>query len=364
MLVLLPTLRWHHHLCCAGIFGASLLLLQWRPHCSCCAGVVSVVALALSPSLLWRHCPCCSSVVAIVVIVLLPLSCRPLCNCCAGVVTIVAMAPSTLLHLHCCRCCNGAFAVVALRCHPNCTGVAVVVMVLLTLLCWHLYHNCTGIAAVVVLVSLSSLRWHLPPCRNDIVTLVALTSLPSLCWCCCWRWDGAINVVALASLQLLRKHHCCCCNSVVAVVARCCHPSCARIFAIVVLALLLSLQWHCQMTPSLVERYCSLPIICDNLQWWMIQIFDVFGAHHNNLSSMKKCADAKILSIKDKGDSSSCNQAYDKHVDVAKSNKHHIQCLLTLLRSMKNRHSNLVDQSDLIHCGFASIWYSGCNPGV
>ena len=73
-------------------------------------------------------------------------------------------------------------------------------------------------------------------------------------------------------------------------------------------------------------------------------------------------ADAKILIIKEEGDSSSYNQAFDKH--VAKSNKHHMQCSLTLLRSMKKRNSNLVDQWDLIHCGLASIWYSDGNPGV
>jgi hypothetical protein len=61
------------------------------------------------------------------------------------------------------------------------------------------------------------------------------------------------------------------------------------------------------MTPSLVEGYHSLPVICDNPQWWMIEIFDGFGAHLNNLSSMKKRADAQILSIKEEGDSSSYN---------------------------------------------------------
>jgi hypothetical protein len=28
-----------------------------------------------------------------------------------------------------------------------------------------------------------------------------------------------------------------------------------------------------EMTPSLVEGYRSLPVICDNPQWWMIEIF-------------------------------------------------------------------------------------------
>jgi hypothetical protein len=117
-----------------------------------------------------------------------------------------------------------------------------------------------------------------------------------------------------------------------------------------------------EMTPSLVDGYQSLPVICDNPQWWMIEIFDGFGVHLNNLSLMKKRADAKILSIKEEGDSSSYNQAYDKH--VAKSDKHPMRHSLTFLWSMKNRNSNLVDQWDLIHCGLASIQYSDRNRGV
>jgi hypothetical protein len=63
-----------------------------------------------------------------------------------------------------------------------------------------------------------------------------------------------------------------------------------------------------EMTPYLVEGYRRFSVICDNLQWWMIEIFDRFGAHLNNLSLMNQRADAKILSIKEEGDSSSYNQ--------------------------------------------------------
>ncbi len=59
-----------------------------------------------------------------------------------------------------------------------------------------------------------------------------------------------------------------------------------------------------EMTPSLVEGYRSLPVICDNPQWWMIEIFSGYWMHLNNLSSMNQHADAKILSIKEEGDSS------------------------------------------------------------
>ena len=89
------------------------------------------------------------------------------------------------------------------------------------------------------------------------------------------------------------------------------------------------------MTPSLVKGYWDLPVVRDNPQWWMIEIFDGFGAHLTNLNSLKQRAEAKILSIKEEGDLSLYNQAYDKH--VAKSDKHHQMRSLTFMRSMKKK---------------------------
>ena len=96
------------------------------------------------------------------------------------------------------------------------------------------------------------------------------------------------------------------------------------------------------MAPSIVKGYRALPVVKDNPQWWMIEIFDGFGAHLTNLNALKQRADAKILSIKEEGDSSSYNQAYNKH--VAKSDKHHQRRSLTFMCGMKKRNSNLIDQ--------------------
>ena len=109
------------------------------------------------------------------------------------------------------------------------------------------------------------------------------------------------------------------------------------------------------MAPSIVKGYRALPVVKDNPQWWMIEIFDGFGAHLTNLNALKQRAEAKILSIKEEGDSSSYNQAYDKH--VAKS-------ALTFMRGMKKRNSNLIDQCDHIHCGVAALRYTHHNPEV
>jgi hypothetical protein len=103
----LPTLRWHCHPCHAGIFGVSSSLLQWCPLCPRCAGIVVVVALALSPSLHWCHCPCCADLVAVVALVLMTSlrwyhHCWHLCHCCAGIFAIVALASVMLLHWHLC----------------------------------------------------------------------------------------------------------------------------------------------------------------------------------------------------------------------------------------------------------------------
>jgi hypothetical protein len=103
-------------------------------------------------------------------------------------------------------------------------------------------------------------------------------------------------------------------------------------------------------------------VVKDNPQWWMIKIFDGFGAHLTNLNVLEQHAEAKILSIKEVGDLSSYNQAYNKH--VAKSDKLHQWCLLTFMHGVKNRNSNLIDRWDLIHCGVAAVQYTHCNPKV
>jgi hypothetical protein len=117
-----------------------------------------------------------------------------------------------------------------------------------------------------------------------------------------------------------------------------------------------------EMTPSIVKGYRNLPVVKDNPQWWMNKIFDGFGAHLTNLNALKQHAEAKILSIKEERDSSSYNQAYNKH--VAKSDKLHQRHSLTFMRGAKNRNSNLIDQLDLIHCRVAAVRYTHCNPEV
>jgi len=61
------------------------------------------------------------------------------------------------------------------------------------------------------------------------------------------------------------------------------------------------------MAPKIVHGYQSMPSIIDNPQWWMLEIFDGFGVHFNNLVANRLRVQAKILSLKEEGDSSSIN---------------------------------------------------------
>ncbi len=136
----------------AIVAQSPLLLLCWC-HCLCCTGIVAVVALALLPLLYW-HCHiaalalshCCvgvithfdllTGIVAVIAIVLLLLG-RFLCLCCAGVVSLVMLALLPLLHWCCC---------------PQCVGVVfVIVQVLPILLRWRLCHSCAGVIAIIAM---------------------------------------------------------------------------------------------------------------------------------------------------------------------------------------------------------------------
>ena len=55
-----------------------------------------------------------------------------------------------------------------------------------------------------------------------------------------------------------------------------------------------------------------MPYIKDNLQWWALELLDGFGSHLNNYKSNKLLADNKILSLKEEGNLSAINRAYDK----------------------------------------------------
>jgi hypothetical protein len=58
-----------------------------------------------------------------------------------------------------------------------------------------------------------------------------------------------------------------------------------------------------------------------NQHWWMVEIFDGFGAHLSSLKVMQEQFDNKIIAVKEDGDSSHVNKAYDKFVADAQGSK-------------------------------------------
>ena len=68
-----------------------------------------------------------------------------------------------------------------------------------------------------------------------------------------------------------------------------------------------------EMTPCVCKGLQSInAIVAENPQWFMLEIFDGFGAHLFSLPVMKERFDDNIISLKEEGDSSHVNEKYDK----------------------------------------------------
>lgn len=115
------------------------------------------------------------------------------------------------------------------------------------------------------------------------------------------------------------------------------------------------------LTPRLIKGYRSLPFIEWNPQWWVVEILDGFGAHLTSLGALRLRMTALVLTIKEEGDSSSINQAYDKL--VAKSDKMVQRRTLGFLRTIKNS-NGFITQWDLIYCGLNAINITKKNPEI
>ena len=107
------------------------------------------------------------------------------------------------------------------------------------------------------------------------------------------------------------------------------------------------------MAPNIVEGIRQMPVVRDNPQWWELAVFDGFGSHLTGLRAMKVRDENKILSLKEEGDSSHVNQAYDRF--VARSDKAVEAESLTFLRRAKSLNKGVVDQWGLVHVGLACL---------
>ena len=84
-----------------------------------------------------------------------------------------------------------------------------------------------------------------------------------------------------------------------------------------------------ELSPLMSKGIRCMPFVQDNPQWWVLEILDGFGPHVSSLEAMKIREDHKILVLKEEGDSSHVNQAYDKFVALHDKSKKR-ECLSTL----------------------------------
>ena len=80
-----------------------------------------------------------------------------------------------------------------------------------------------------------------------------------------------------------------------------------------------------------------------------------------NHTDLEMRLEANIISIKEEGDSSSVNQAYDKEVE--KTDKRVQRQSLAYLPHLKGL-SNFIDQWSLILVGCAELWYTRDHPTI
>ena len=69
-----------------------------------------------------------------------------------------------------------------------------------------------------------------------------------------------------------------------------------------------------RIVPDLCKGIRQMPVIKDYPNWWVAITLDGFGSHVNVHSTQQIFSDHKILIIKEEGDTSHVNQAYDQQV--------------------------------------------------
>lgn len=107
------------------------------------------------------------------------------------------------------------------------------------------------------------------------------------------------------------------------------------------------------MTPKVSRGIRQLPVIRDSPDWWCLKIVDGFGAHCKNLDAMQMYHMHKILVLKEEGDASHVNQAYDDV--VARTDKAWIRDGVDILRRSTSLTRGVVDQWQLIHVGLHAV---------
>jgi hypothetical protein len=84
------------------------------------------------------------------------------------------------------------------------------------------------------------------------------------------------------------------------------------------------------IAPELADGIPKMPYICDHPNWWVVVSLDGFGSHINVHEAQEAFYKRKILILKEEGDTSHLNQAYDQ--SVAKNDKAGMRANLDMLR--------------------------------
>eukprot|EP00956_Cyclotella_meneghiniana_P037992 scaffold147505_cov79-Cyclotella_meneghiniana.AAC.1 len=117
-----------------------------------------------------------------------------------------------------------------------------------------------------------------------------------------------------------------------------------------------------EISKKIVEGYRKLPYVVDNPQWWVLELVDGFNAHIFNHEANVDRFDKKVLSLKEEGDSSHINQAYDRL--VARSDKAVNREALIWMQRDKVSNAHTIDQWDLLSCGLATVRHTRDNPSI
>lgn len=83
------------------------------------------------------------------------------------------------------------------------------------------------------------------------------------------------------------------------------------------------------IAPELADGIRKMPFICEHPNWWVVVSLDGFGSHVNVHQAQEAFYKRKILILKEEGDTSHLNQAYDQ--SVAKNDKAGMRANLDLL---------------------------------
>ena len=106
-----------------------------------------------------------------------------------------------------------------------------------------------------------------------------------------------------------------------------------------------------ELAPSLAAGIRAMPEIRDHPEWWVLLSGDGFHAHKMTAAAQQELYDHKIIHIIEEGDSSHCNQAFDRQ--VAK----HGKCCMREVLDLVNRCNvfTAMDQWGLLLVGLHSI---------